>query len=139
MKIILIKPLSFDGNLKTKILSLINRILFIAIITISTNFANAQVSSSDRFKFGQNLEIRRELNVGFSLIPSQRLSVPFGNFVYNGVRMVSFKFISNAYPEVKITLVEGFFSTIGLDKKVFDKFIYQIFLYDQAEKKLRFY
>jgi hypothetical protein len=112
-----------------------NRILFIAIIITSTNFLYAQVSSSDINKFGINLEIRRELNVGMNPASPDYISVPVEDLTYNGVEAVSTMLIIKAYPEVNISLVTGFFSTIGLDKRVFDKFIYQIFLYTQANKK----
>lgn len=62
------------------------------------------------------------------------IGVQFGNLKYNGVREVSTKFIINAYPNDNPFLINPLFATIGVDKVIFDKFIYQILIYNNGEK-----
>jgi hypothetical protein len=112
------------------------QILLTLLILILATQTFAQVNSNDIRTFGQNLNIRRKNNVGINPHSVDHLQVPFGNLNYNGVKAVSSKFLSNAYPNDNPILVGGLFSTIGLDKVVFDKFIFQLFLYAEGDKKI---
>lgn len=112
------------------------KILLTILILITTTQTFAQVNSNDIRTFGNNLNIRRKNNVGINPHSVDHLQVPFGNFNYNGVKAVSSKFLSIAYPNDNPILVGGLFSTIGLDKVVFDKFIFQIFIYAEGDKSI---
>jgi len=98
--------------------------------------SQGQVTPSDEEMFARNLNLRKESKIGVNPNTQQALQVPFGELNYKGVDAVSSKFMLNAYPNENPLLVEGLFTTLGLDKAVFDKFMFQIFLYCDADKDL---
>lgn len=109
------------------------------IITISllllSKFSFCQVSKQDIKHFGENLNIRREQRIGVNPYARGFLQVPFDELDIKGVYAVSSKFMSLTYPNQNPILVEGMFTTIEMDKVVFDKFIFQIFKHLENDKR----
>ncbi len=86
--------------------------------------------------FADKLNQRREENAGANPYIDGYIQVPFGPVNYKGVKAVSDKFMLDIYPDQDIRLVMGMFTTLGLDKVVFDKFILRIFMYGNKDREI---
>lgn len=111
-------------------------ILLLAMMLLNIVVVISQTTSAERSRFANRLNMAKSNKVGLNPNSSERLQVPFGPYNYKGVDAVSSKFMLDAYPNDNPYLVENLFTTLGLDKVVFDKFILQIFLYCDSEEKL---
>lgn len=110
--------------------------IFVLVSLFLSISSNAQVSNADMSQFAEKLNSRRTQEVGVNPNSRDFMQVPFGPINYKGVKQISTKFMSDIYPNQDMRLVNGMFTTLGLDKVVFDKFILQLFLYADGDKDI---
>lgn len=97
--------------------------------------AFTQVTASDRKYFSENLYILRQFkNHGVSPYSYDNISIVFNDTRYSGIRAVSTKLMQKAYPELEISKFLKLFGSMSSNETILDKFLFQIFLFNEGNK-----
>ncbi len=108
---------------------------FLCLLCGTDSAVYGQVSSTDRKLFADNLNAGRKItNLGVSPYSDEYISIVFDGVKYSGVRVVSNELMLKAFSNISYATLLNLFDVMGTNEKVFNQFLYQVFLYNEGNK-----